>query len=59
MPQTIHLFLYADYSGLPFQHKDVHIIEHQSNKDFTNLHEWFVDNKLSIYLGEDNTYFSV
>ena len=53
MPQAIHsdLFLYADNPG--FKHKDVHTIEHQLNKDFANLCEWFVDNKLSIHLGED------
>ena len=47
------LFLYADDSGLIFQHKDVHKIEHQLNNDSTNLCEWFVDNKLNIYLGKD------
>ena len=57
MPQAIHsdLFLYADDSGLTFQHKHVHTIEHQLNKDFTNLCEWFVNNKLSIHLGEEKT----
>ena len=47
MPQAVHsdLFLYEDDSGLTFQHKDVHTIEHQLNKGFTNLCEWFVDNK--------------
>ena len=57
MPQAVHsdLFLYADDSGLTFQHKDVHTIEHQLNKDFANLCEWFVDNKLSIHVGEDKT----
>ena len=57
MPQAVHsdLFLYADDSGLTFQHKHVHTIEHQLNKDFTNLCEWFVDNKLSIHLGEEKT----
>ena len=56
MPQTIHsdLFLYADDSGLTFQYKHVHKIEHQLNKDFANLCEWFVDNKLIINLGEEN-----
>ena len=55
MPQTIHsdLLLYADNSSLTFQHKHVHTIEHQLNKDFTNLCEWFVENKLSIHLGEE------
>ena len=48
-------FLYADDSGLTFQHKYVHTIEHQLNKDFPNLCEWFVNNKLSIHLGEHKT----
>ena len=57
MPQTIHsdLFLYADDSNLTFQHKDVHTNEHQLNKNLANLCEWFVDNKLSIHLGEEKT----
>ena len=57
MPQAVHsdLFLYADDSALTFQHKDVHTIEHQLNKDFANLCEWIVDNKLSIHLGEEKT----
>ena len=57
MPQAIHsdLLLYGDDSGLTFQHKHVHTIEHRLNKDFANLCEWFVDNKLSIHLGEEKT----
>ena len=57
MPQAFHsdLFLYAEDSGLTFQHKDVHKIEHQLNKDFSSLCEWFVDNKLSIHLGKEKT----
>ena len=57
MPQAVHsdLFLYADDSALTFQHKDVHTTEHQLNKDFANLCEWIVDNKLSIHLGEEKT----
>ena len=57
MPQTVNsdLFLHADDSGLTFQHKDVHKIEHQLNKDFANLCECFVDNKLSIHLGKEKT----
>ena len=44
MSQAVHsdLFLYADNSGLTFQHKEVNIIEHQLNK-------------LRIHLGEDKT----
>ena len=57
MPHAVHsdLFLYVDDSGLTFQHKNVHTIEHQFKKDFGNLCEWFVNNKLSIHLGEEKT----
>ena len=41
-----------DNSGITFQHKDVHTIEYQLNKELTNLCEWFVDSKLGIHLGE-------
>ena len=49
------LFLYADDSCLVFQHKNVKDIEIQLNKNFSNLCDWFVDNKLSIHFGEDKT----
>ena len=59
MPQAVHsnLFLYADDSGITFQQKDVHTIERQLNKDYANLCELFVDNKLSIHLGEKKTKY--
>ena len=47
--------LYADDSCLVFQGKDVTEIEKQLNEDFTNICEWFVDNRLSIHFGEDKT----
>ena len=55
MPQVVksNLFLYADESCLIFQGKDVIEIEKQLNRDFTSICEWFVDNRLSIYFGED------
>ena len=34
---------------------DVKEIEKLLNKDFKNVYDWFVDNKLSIYSGEDET----
>ena len=39
MSQAVHsnLFLYADDTGLTFQHKDLHTIENQLNKDFANF----------------------
>ena len=57
MAQAIqsNLLLYVDDSTLTLQHEHVHASEHQLNKDFTNLCEWFVDNKLSIHLGEKKT----
>ena len=57
MPQAVSsdLYLYADDSCLVYQHKDAKVIEQQLNKDFFNLSDWFVDNKLSIHFGEDKT----
>ena len=45
----------ADDSCLIFQHKHVTEIEKNLNNDFSNLCEWFLDNKLNIHLGEDKT----
>ena len=55
MPQAVkcHLFLCADDSCLVCQHKDINEIEKQLNVDFSNICNWFVDNKLSIHFGED------
>ena len=49
------LLLCADDSCLVFQHKHVTEIEIHLNNDFSNLCEWFLDNELSIYFGEDKT----
>ena len=49
------LFLYADDSYLVYQHKDVKEIEKNLYKNFSDVCDWFVDNKLSIHLGEDKT----
>ena len=51
------LFLYADDSCLVYQYKDVKEIEKNLNKNFSNVCDWFVDNKLSIHLGEDKTKY--
>ena len=41
MPQAGNFdFFYTEDSGLTFQEKDVHAIEHQLNKDFGNLSKW-------------------
>ena len=57
MPQATksELLLYADDSCILFQHKDVNTIQTQLNEDFSNLCDWFVDNKLSIHFGEEKT----
>ena len=47
------LLLYADDTGLIFQHKDINIIEQQLSRNFSNICDWIVDNKLSIHFGED------
>ena len=49
------LFLYADDSCLVYQHKDVSKTEQNLNKNFSNIWDWFVDDKLSIHFGEDKT----
>ena len=50
MPQAVEtdLFLYADDTGLVFQHKDINKMNEQLNKDFHNICLWFIDNKLLI-----------
>ena len=54
MPQAVDcdLFLYPDDTCLLFQHND---LERKLTKDFSNICDWFVDNKLSIQFGEDKT----
>ena len=34
---------------------NINIIEQQLNRNFSNICDWFVDNKLSIHFGEDKT----
>ena len=57
MPQALScdLLLYADDSCLIFQHKNVKEIKKVLNQNFSDLCDWFVDNKLSIHFGEDKT----
>ena len=44
------LFLYADDSCLAYQHKDMKETERNLNTNFSDVCDWFVDNKLSIHL---------
>ena len=57
MPKAVDcdLFLYADDTCLLFQHKDLERIKEELTKNFSNICDWFVDNKLSIHFGEDKT----
>ena len=50
-----HFFLYADNSCLACQHENINEIEKKINVDLSNIFDWFLDNKLSIHFGEDNT----
>ena len=58
IPQALsntHTYLYVDDISIFCQHKDVTEIENVLNKEFANVCNWFVDNKLSIHFGEDET----
>ena len=58
LPQAIYdcdVRLYADDTCISFKHNNVKTIEDKLNKDFNTLCDWFLDNKLSIHFGEDNT----
>ena len=59
MPQTLtkkcELLLYADDSCILFQDKNIAAIEQKLNENFSNICDWFLDNKLSIHFGEDKT----
>ena len=50
-----NLFLYADGTCLVCQHKVINEIEKQLNKDSESICDWFIDNKLSIHFGDDET----
>ena len=47
--------LYADDTCIVLQHKSEIEIENQPVRDFSSVHDWFVDNKLSIHFGQDKT----
>ena len=50
-----NIFLYAGYTCLVCQHRDINEIEKQLNKEFESICDWFVDNKLSIHFGDGKT----
>ena len=51
----MRLALYAGGLCLMYQHNIIEEIEQILNEDVQNLCDWFVDNKLSIHLGDDKT----
>ena len=55
-PQAVDydLFLCTDDTCLLFQHKELEQIK-ELTKNFSNISDSFVDNKLSIHFGEDKT----
>ena len=49
------LLLYADDSRLIFRDKSIKQIEINLNRNFNTLCDWFLENRLSIHFGEDET----
>lgn len=50
MPQDAKcdLFLYADDTCITFKHENTLDIEDQLNLSFSNLHDWFIENKSKL-----------
>ena len=55
MPKTVRstLLLHVHDSCILYKHKKEDEIEKQLKKDFENIFDWFVDNKLNMHFGED------
>ena len=53
MPVASDSLLYADDTCIVFQYKNVTEIEKQPLRDFSSLCDWFVDNNLSVYFGQE------
>ena len=53
--ESCELLLYADDACLVYTDKNITNVETNLNTDFNSLCDWFIDNKLSIHLGEDKT----
>ena len=52
---NVLFFLYAHDTCLVCQHNDANKTDKQLNKDFESIYDWFVDNKLIIHFGDDET----
>ena len=53
------LLLYADVSAILVTGKDRLQIEKKLSKELQSVREWLVDNKLSLYLGENRLFFLI
>ena len=53
MPQAVKSNL--DESCILYQHKERDEIKNQLKKDFENIYDWFVGNKLRIHIGKKKT----
>ena len=57
LPQAVvsHWLLHTDDTRIVFQHKNVTEVEKQLLRDFSNLCDWFVDNKSSVHFDQFKT----
>ena len=55
LPQAVKCVLYlnTDDASFTFQHENVKENQNELNLSFSSLRDWFIDNELSIHLGED------
>ena len=55
LPQAVvsDSLLYANDTCIVFQHENINEMEKQLLRDFSSLCDWCVDNKLSVYFGQD------
>ena len=53
--ENFDLILHVCDSCLVYHHKNVKEIERNLNKNFLDVRDWSVDNKLSIHSGEEKT----
>ena len=62
MPQAAdsELLLYADDIRLVFQHSNTKTVEENLKRYFSTYVDWFVDNRLCVYFGEEkiHSFFS-
>ena len=59
MKQAVNcdIFLYADDSCLAYQHNEISKIGPNLSKNFLNILDWLVENKLSIHFGQYKTKY--